>query len=351
MRKPWAGAVVSVLVGGAVAQSVWSAPAAWAEPAPLRLSYVSTAELGSGTGVRIGGLSGLDFDARAGEFYAASDDKGEYGPARYYRVPAAGVLAGKPSATAVPLQGLAAETYDLEALRLLPNGNLLLTSEGLKSSGAAPFVREYTRDGALARSLPIPERYLPDYRSRGIRSNLGFEGAAVRGGTVSLLTESALQQDGKIADHAAGASARLLRLGLDGAVRDEFVYRTDPLPASVSKGDTGNAELVALNDADYLVIERGYDAVTKRNHVRIYWTTVSGAQAVTGVEQLRGTERAMAKKLVFDFASVPAVGNPDNVEGMTFGPLLPDGRRSLVLVSDDNFNKDQKTLFHVLAVG
>ena len=40
----------------------------------------------------------------------------------------------------------------------------------------------------------------------------------------------------------------------------------------------------------------------------------------------------------------------DNVEGMTFGPPLADGRRTLVLVSDDNFNSShQKSQFLAFA--
>ena len=34
---------------------------------------------------------------------------------------------------------------------------------------------------------------------------------------------------------------------------------------------------------------------------------------------------------------------PDNIEGMAFGPSLPDGAATLVLVSDDNFNLLEKT--------
>ncbi len=41
----------------------------------------------------------------------------------------------------------------------------------------------------------------------------------------------------------------------------------------------------------------------------------------------------------------------DNVEGMTFGPDLPDGRRSLVLVSDNNFSPAGFTQFLVFALG
>ena len=35
----------------------------------------------------------------------------------------------------------------------------------------------------------------------------------------------------------------------------------------------------------------------------------------------------------------------DNTEGMTFGPRLPNGNRTLVFVSDDNFRKSQITQF------
>jgi hypothetical protein len=35
---------------------------------------------------------------------------------------------------------------------------------------------------------------------------------------------------------------------------------------------------------------------------------------------------------------------------MTFGPRLPDGRASLVLVSDDNFSTAQRTWFLRFAI-
>ena len=48
----------------------------------------------------------------------------------------------------------------------------------------------------------------------------------------------------------------------------------------------------------------------------------------------------------FDDLGIPI----DNIEGMTFGPPLPDGRQTLVIVSDNNFNAGQFTQFIVLAV-
>ncbi|MEM7642888.1 MAG: choice-of-anchor I family protein [Pseudomonadota bacterium] len=54
------------------------------------------------------------------------------------------------------------------------------------------------------------------------------------------------------------------------------------------------------------------------------------------------------KQFVFDFADL---GIPlDNIEGITFGPDLPDGRKTLVVVSDNNFSDAQTTLFIALSI-
>jgi hypothetical protein len=36
-------------------------------------------------------------------------------------------------------------------------------------------------------------------------------------------------------------------------------------------------------------------------------------------------------------------GRIDNLEGMSWGPALANGHRSLVLISDDNFSPDEVT--------
>jgi hypothetical protein len=40
----------------------------------------------------------------------------------------------------------------------------------------------------------------------------------------------------------------------------------------------------------------------------------------------------------------------DNVEGLTWGPRLASGERSLLLVSDDNFAAEEFTRFIALAL-
>jgi len=47
---------------------------------------------------------------------------------------------------------------------------------------------------------------------------------------------------------------------------------------------------------------------------------------------------------VADFSQL-GLSRLDNTEGMCWGPRLPGGRRSLVVVSDDNFRSMQVTQF------
>jgi hypothetical protein len=58
----------------------------------------------------------------------------------------------------------------------------------------------------------------------------------------------------------------------------------------------------------------------------------------------------MKKRLILDLSKPSELGSAalpfiDNVEGASFGPTLSDGHRSLVLVSDNNFNPEQITQF------
>jgi hypothetical protein len=57
----------------------------------------------------------------------------------------------------------------------------------------------------------------------------------------------------------------------------------------------------------------------------------------------------VSKRLILDVEADLGIA-PDNIEGMAFGPALPDGRLPLILVSDNNFAANQTTQFIVLAV-
>jgi hypothetical protein len=87
------------------------------------------------------------------------------------------------------------------------------------------------------------------------------------------------------------------------------------------------------------------------NTIKLYSVAMPGADDVNGLDSIAAllpTLRPVQKTLLFDLRTL---GIPlDNVEGMTLGPRLPDGRQSLVMVSDNNFAASQFTQFLLFAV-
>ena len=80
-------------------------------------------------------------------------------------------------------------------------------------------------------------------------------------------------------------------------------------------------------------------------HIQGQWRdTRDGSDTLALPALAPGAYRPAAKTLVADFAQL-GLGLVDNIEGMTWGPPLPDGGCVLVFVSDNNFNPAQVTQF------
>ncbi len=115
----------------------------------------------------------------------------------------------------------------------------------------------------------------------------------------------------------------------------------------------GLVELLPFNDQFMLSMERSFSvgAPGTGNTIKLYSVAFSGADDVNGLDSLAGVLGNLSpvqKTLLLDLRTL---GIPlDNVEGMTIGPKLPDGRRSLVLVSDNNFAASQFTQFLLFAL-
>ncbi len=98
------------------------------------------------------------------------------------------------------------------------------------------------------------------------------------------------------------------------------------------------------------------DSGTRRSEqrVEIYHVDLKSASDVTGVNSLIGTtsdrHRPARKTLVLDLRDlIPSLDakyqSLDNFEGMCLGPKLKDGSPTVILVSDNNFNPAQRTVF------
>jgi hypothetical protein len=104
------------------------------------------------------------------------------------------------------------------------------------------------------------------------------------------------------------------------------------------------SEILMLDARRLLVLERAY-AMGVGNSLRLYVVDTAEATDTLGRAKLEaGTFRAAPKQLVADFATL-GLSRLDNTEGLCWGPRLPNGRRCLVAVSDDNFNASQVTQF------
>jgi hypothetical protein len=325
-------------------------------------------------GTTVGGLSGLTYDARRDVFYAISDDRGEFGPARFYTIKLDIGLAGIQNVrflAVTPLDSDAdtpgVQPYDMndsdtEEIVLLPDDTLIVSSE--RDRNNRPWLRHFALDGSLLGELPLPDVFglgsAPDaqgrsVQTRGVRPNLGFEGVTLAPdeGALYAINEEALAQDGPVATTSAGTLDRLLRFSLSGDQATpgrQVVYRTEkifaaPIPATQA-ADNGVSSLLwsrgVLPQFDFLIMERAF-ATGVGNDVNIYGVRVSGADDVSGVASLPQpfTGRAIEKTRLVNMSAAGVT--PDNLEGLSFGPRLADGRTALIVISDDNFNDVNQT--------
>jgi len=266
---------------------------------------------------------------------------------------------------------------DHEGLVLLPDGTFAVAGEsGAGSPGEPilpPSINVYSRYGDFAYRIPLPDKFIPDSAAsptRGARGNTGFEGLTLTpdGGRLFTAAESALLQDGDLATFEAGTRTRILELVARGETFEpgrEFAYDLEPVEKpSYAPGFSinGLVELLALNRTTLLTLERGFaesreNPAQSRNRIRVYKISLIGATDISAFESLKGRTDIVpvTKTLVLDLANVGGLSAElaprlDNFEGMAFGPRLPDGRASLLLVSDDNFSAAQRTWFLLFAI-
>jgi len=321
-------------------------------------------------GTTVGGLSSITYDAGRDVFYSLSDDQSQINPARFYTL-------------RVDLSDGHLDNGDVTFLRT----TTLLAPDGLPYAPASPRSRradageerrarrdlrghcrardpglgaEYGLDGAFLGDLPVPPAFDPTSATHGVRQNLAFEAAAVApdGRHLFVGMEGALAQDGPAASLAGGSASRILRYNLStGRLDRQNVYFTDPIaeppvPAT-NFAVNGLVELLPFNDEFMLSMERSFSvgAPGTGNTIKLYSVAFPGADDVNGVDSLAGilgNLRPVSKTLLLDLRTL---GIPlDNVEGMTIGPDLPDGRKSLILVSDNNFAPSQFTQFLLFAL-
>jgi len=356
---------------------VWADVVVAASPTPqttvVDVDFLGQATFPTGSvtveGTQVGGLSGITYDRSKGVFYSISDDRSQINPARFYTLDI-DLSRGKLSNQDITFtdvttllnakgQPFLPSSLDPEGIALTDNGTVFISSEGDVEARPQidPFIREFSLAGQQIGNLLIPQKFLPTTGDRGIRNNLAFESLTITPNQKFLFTatENALTQDGAIATTENGSSSRILKYNAaTGKPEAEFLYVTDPVASPPIPADefntNGLVELLALdNNGTLLALERSF-SVGVGNNIKLYEVRLQGATDISGFNSVAGLEvEAVAKKsLLLDFADL---GLPlDNIEGITLGPKLSDGRQSLLVVSDNNFSPTQFTQFLAFAV-
>ncbi len=325
----------------------------------------------------VGGLSGLAYDRIDDIFYAISDDRSEFAPARFYALKLKfSPKKEQPNLEKVEVIGVdflkdkTGTTYpngeiDPEGIALTGDRTVLISSEGVTSKGIPPFIDEFDLlTGKWIRSLPIPQRYLFEPKkdpnstknelakpeTQGVRENLGFESLTVIRDSIGdpyrvfTVAENALAQDAQTDLNQPSESRFLHYLVGDIAplIIAEHRYPVEAMTPPVTQ--IGVNDIVAIDrGGHFLTLERsnGSNGLSAK-----IWQIFTGdANDTSAIKSFRTSPnvRSIRKKLVLDLATLGI--KLDNLEGMAIGPRLADGSPSLILVSGDNFSDNQFTQF------
>jgi hypothetical protein len=319
-------------------------------------------------GTVVGGLSGIDYDATNNRYVLVSDDRTTTDSANAPRMYFANLNFDVNSFTGVQFLSTFtmkqpdgstypkvpdAKVADPESVRFDPvTGNLVWLSEGDRTLTSTPtrvinpFVREIRTDGTHVREYTLPAMFQMSAADVGPRGNLVFEGLTFTPdkSRAVVITEGPLFQDGALPTPSTGAVSRITVFDrASGVANAQYAYpiervQVTPVPADQFTVN-GPTEILAVTDTRFLVLERSFSVGVTGNQVRLYEIDISKASNVLGTAALAGASYTpVTKRLVLDFDTLKTqLGGIANLEGMTFGPRLVNGRQSLVVVADDNF--------------
>lgn len=230
-----------------------------------------------------------------------------------------------------------------------------------------PSVSLFDLQGIRQRELSIPERFTISHPSgkaaleahnnqRGRQPNGGFEGLALSsdGHTLMAIMQRPLLQDaGLLKGRFHGRLNRILCIEMAHGTTTEWVY---PL----SSPETVVCEILCVDDQHALVLERDSHGGPSARFKRLELIDFSQASDVSKMETLPAAPEELATEvdmviktpwldLLDPRYGIAGENAPSKIEGLSWGPDLPDGRRTLLIAIDNDFKADRPTRIFVFA--
>lgn len=322
----------------------------------------------------IGGLSGIDYNPEKKEYYFISDDRSHVNPARFYKASIA--INHDKIDSVVFLQTVflkdahgnfypntqqdPSHTPDPEALRFdAKNKTFIWSSEGERIVNSQktilenPAVTRIDSEGNFMDTFQLPFQLQMTSKDFGPRQNGVFEGLTFTDDyrTLFVSVEEPLYQDGPRA--GTGDSTGIVRfIKWDMATKKplaQYAYRIDPvahapiIPSAFKVN--GISDILSVGKNKFLVIERSFSMGRISCTIKVFLADITNAENINNVASLKGKTniKMISKKLLLNMDNLGIY--IDNIEGVTFGPILSNGKRSLVFIADNNFNPLEKTQF------
>jgi hypothetical protein len=324
-------------------------------------------------GTTIGGLSGIDYDPKTNQYYLICDDPSAQGSARFYTakinftekgidsVEFTGVTILK-NRYGVPYPDINKDrihSADLEAMRYDPTRNeMIWSSEGQRRPQEKEIQHAeiviISPDGQFKDSFELPANLHFHETEKGPRHNNVLEGLSFNEdySHVFISVEEPLYEDGPKA--GTGDSTSWVRfLEFDRSTRKQvaqFAYEISAVPYPADPPGAfkvnGVSDILYIGHNQFIVIERAYSSGRLPSDIRVFLADATGAEDISGNPSLKDQPavKPIRKKLMIDL-NKSLNRYIDNIEGVTFGPLLPNGHRTLIFVSDNNFGDRQKNQF------
>ncbi len=338
---------------------------------PYNLSYNNTT---------VGGLSGIDYDAASKTYYFISDDRSAINEARFYTATIDFTSKGIDSIYFTGVHNLLqadgkpypsskqdpVHTPDPEAIRYNPlTRQLVWSSEGERIVNQKdtvlenPEVTTISTAGNYIAGYTLSANLIMQSTSKGPRQNGVLEGMSFADNykTLFVNVEEPLYEDGPRAD-VTDNNAFIRLLKFDVASRQntaQYAYKLEPVAYPASPANAfkinGVPDILSLGNNQLLVIERSFSSGRLPCTIKVFLADLSAATDVTNSTLMNAGKSftPISKKLLLNMDDLGIY--IDNIEGVTFGPELPNGHKTLVFISDNNFNVFEKTqllLFEVI---
>ncbi|WP_445159364.1 esterase-like activity of phytase family protein [Mesohalobacter salilacus] len=246
--------------------------------------------------------------------------------------------------------------FDTESIRFLPKGSgYLISTEGSINSNINAQILEVNDQGQCQKKYDLPKHFDLDYSNKP-RHNGVFEGLSLDYNKQGfwVVNEVPLQEDGRKPKlYNSFSPVRITHYNFDNSQPDiQYSYDLERLIKIpfLPFGLNGATEILQIDRTHILLIERSFSAGhgSKGNRVKLFLIDMSSAENTlnkTNFKNYKG--KSLSKTLIFDSKKIKnklEFGFIDNIEGISFGSDLPNGNKSLILISDNNFNAIGKQL-------